>query len=420
MNKVQYSSHTASFKLKVIAYAEKRGNRAAGREFAVTESNIRYWRKQKLALAETNASRRAFRGPKRGNFPELEVKLLEYVRKLCDEEITLSHEMLRLKAQELATEQGISSVQFKASRGWVCRFLKRKGLSLQKRTSLCQRMLSEFDVKIINFHRHVIKLRKNNGYLLSQIGNANHVPLYFDMPTNTTLAEKDYKSFLIQKTGCEKLRCNVMLAITADGTKLPPYVIFKRKTMPIDNIPKGIHVRVHEKGWMDAAMLGDWMRTVWNRRPGSKLKKPSLLVWDNFRGYLGEGTKAILKAMMTDLAVIPIGLTSVLQPLDVSVNKPFKESVKKLYLQWVAEEKQTLAPTEKIKPPSSEIICLWILMAWDMVKPEVIIKSFLKTGISNKLDGSENDAFWCKGTVNEESESELDYDYSSEEEGNNL
>ena len=77
-----YSSHTVSFKLKVTEYAEKHGNGAVGREFTIPEFNVRYWRKQKQALAQTNASRKAFRGPKTGKFPQLEEKLLEYVKEL--------------------------------------------------------------------------------------------------------------------------------------------------------------------------------------------------------------------------------------------------------------------------------------------------------------------------------------------------
>jgi hypothetical protein len=50
MNKVKYSSYTAGFKLKVIEYTEKHGNRAAGCEFTVSEFNVRYWRKQKDSL----------------------------------------------------------------------------------------------------------------------------------------------------------------------------------------------------------------------------------------------------------------------------------------------------------------------------------------------------------------------------------
>jgi hypothetical protein len=78
MNKVKYSSYTAGFKLKVIEYAEKHGNRAAGREITVSEFNVRCWRKQKDDLLQTtNKSRKAFRGPKSGKFPELEDEILE-------------------------------------------------------------------------------------------------------------------------------------------------------------------------------------------------------------------------------------------------------------------------------------------------------------------------------------------------------
>jgi hypothetical protein len=71
----KHSSYITGFKLKVIAYAEKHGNRAPGSESSVTEFNVRYWRKQKLALQNTNKSRKAFQGPKSGKFPELEGEL---------------------------------------------------------------------------------------------------------------------------------------------------------------------------------------------------------------------------------------------------------------------------------------------------------------------------------------------------------
>ena len=52
-----------------------------------------------------------------------------------------------------------------------------------------------------------------------------------------------------------------------------------------------------------------------------------------------------------------------------------------------------------------------------MVDQRVIVTSFLKNGISNALDGSEDDALWqTEENVDEESESEKDY--SSEEESN--
>jgi hypothetical protein len=133
----------------------------AGREFTVSEFNVRYWRKQKDGLLQTtNKYRKAFRGPKSGKFPELEDEILEYVRGLRNNGVGVSHEMLHFKARKIATRQGISPSQFKVSRGWMCHFMKRKGLSLRKRTSLSQRMPKDFDDKIIAFHKLVIRLKK--------------------------------------------------------------------------------------------------------------------------------------------------------------------------------------------------------------------------------------------------------------------
>ena len=58
-----------------------------------------------------------------------------------------------------------------------------------------------------------------------------------------------------------------------------------------------------------------------------------------------------------------------------------------------------------------------VIHAWDVVDQCVIVTSFLKTGISNALDGSEDDALW-QTEENVDEESELEEDYSSEEDSN--
>ena len=97
-------------------------------------------------------------------------------------------------------------------------------------------------------------------YELSLIGNADQTPLTFDMPSNSTVDSKGTKSVSIMTTGHEKDRFTVMLACLGDGTKLPPYVVFKRKTLPKDLVlPRGIHVRAQAKGWMDESLVEDWL-----------------------------------------------------------------------------------------------------------------------------------------------------------------
>ena len=47
------ASYCASFKLRVVAFAVDKGNRAAGKQFNVDESCVRRWRSQREKLLET-------------------------------------------------------------------------------------------------------------------------------------------------------------------------------------------------------------------------------------------------------------------------------------------------------------------------------------------------------------------------------
>ena len=67
----------------------------------------------------------------------------------------------------------------------------------------------------------------------------------------------------------------------------------------------------------------------------------------------------------------------------------------------------TYTRSGKKRTPSKELVLLWVNKAWQEIPAELVIRSFKSCGISNALDGTEDDA------VNEEeSESEdvLDVD----------
>ena len=49
---------------------------------------------------------------------------------------------------------------------------------------------------------------------------------------------------------------------------------------------------------------------------------------DSFEGHKTDTIKNITLNENTDLAIIPGGLTSIVQPLDVCLNKPFKDRLR--------------------------------------------------------------------------------------------
>lgn len=385
-------SYTVSDKLRIIQFAEQNGNRAAEREFGVSESNVRLWRKSKENLEKMPRLKRANRG-KRAAWPELEIDLLAWITEKRNNGLAILPSLVRLKALELAKDEkyNIPEGQFKAGNHWCQRFMKRNALSLRQKTTLAQRLPADYEEKIVRFHRFIINRRKEHGYPLHLIANMDETPLTFDMPPNRTINNMGEKTIKIRTTGNEKNRVTVVLACCGDGSKIKPMVIFKRKNVPKINNQHGVVVSAQQKGWMDSEQMKVWIEKAWRRRLGGLGRRKSLLVYDAFEAHVTDTVKAAFKRENTDLAVIPGGLTSILQPLDVSLNKPFKDGVRKRWMEWMADGIHEFTATGRQKKPSEELICLWISQAWNEIPAEMITASFLKCGITNNLDGTEDD-----------------------------
>uniref|UniRef100_A0A672HC27 HTH CENPB-type domain-containing protein n=1 Tax=Salarias fasciatus TaxID=181472 RepID=A0A672HC27_SALFA len=367
LNKQQRRSYDANFKLMVINAAESSNYCQAARRYGVAECRVRYWRAQKERLQNANTMRKAFRGPKSGLFREIDRRVSEYVSEKRNEGMPITRAVIQLKALEIANELKIPPTEFKASLGWCKRMMRRNGLALRRKTSLAQRLPSDFREKLLSYQRYVLGLRKKHHYPLDQMGNTDQTP---------------------------KSRITVMLTCLADGTKLPLYVVLRRKTIPKEPMPPGIIVRAQEKGWMETELVVDWLKVVWGRRHGGLRKTRNMLVLDAFRGHLTEPVKKQLRSMNGDIVIIPGGMTSQLQVLDVVVNKPFKDNLRKKYTEWLLSADHALTPTGRIQKPAVRLLCEWVLQAWDAVSSESIINGFKKCCISNAMDGSEDDVLW--------------------------
>jgi len=135
----------------------------------------------------------------------------------------------------------------------------------------------------------------------------------------------------------------------------------------------------------------------------------SLLVLDVFKGHKDKQGEVAKIARALDknhihLAWVPGGCTPLVQPLDVAINRPFKAALGKLWRDWMNTEienaqvdrtsgyhsdDEEAAP--RIRPPSKQQIVSWVEEAWYAIASGIVQKSFVCTGISNALDGSEDD-----------------------------
>jgi hypothetical protein len=87
-------------------------------------------------------------------------------------------------------------------------------------------------------------------------------------------------------------------------------------------------------------------------------------------------------------------MTSQLQPLDLSVSKPFRHLVCKHYDVWLNKDNHILTPSSKVKRASASIIVEWISKAWKDVPVNIIPKSFVMCCLSNVEDGMQDDILW--------------------------
>lgn len=102
------------------------------------------------------------------------------------------------------------------------------------------------------------------------------------------------------------------------------------------------------------------------------------------------------------MCVIREGLTTQLQPLDVCLQKPFKDRVHQMWSDRICSIAVTKIESGLHQRHNIPLVCHWVKYAWDSMPPEMIQEMFSKMWLSNALDGTEDD------TIYEDQEQEED------------
>ncbi|KAK6297215.1 hypothetical protein J4Q44_G00317980 [Coregonus suidteri] len=194
----------------------------------------------------------------------------------------------------------------------------------------------DYQEKLVTFRAYCKKKITEKKIRPEHITNMDEVPLTFDIPVNRTVEKTGTSTVSVRTTGNEKSSFTVVLACQANGQKLPPMIIFKRKTLPKENFPAGVVIKASPKGWMDE----------------EKMK---------------------------------------LQPLDIGVNRAFKARLRAAWEQWMTEGEHTFTKTGRQRRATYATICQWIVDAWADISVSTVVKAFTKAGIISELPGNSSD-----------------------------
>ena len=186
----------------------------------------------------------------------------------------------------------------------------------------------------------------------------------------------------------------MVLSCAASGDFLPPMIIFKGKTnrtIKILKIPGRFVVVTQEKAWMDEDLMVRWIKEIWVPYITSKGERSILCL----HAHLTASVVAEYQKQQIHKAVIPGGCTSILKPLDVSLNKPFKALLRSQWQQYILEETEKVEQEEKLPAPTNQLMVDWIEYAWGVMSCTCtcIAKSLYVTGISNTNGTWEEELF---------------------------
>lgn len=394
------TSYTVKFKLEVLRWyrAHDENERATAKHFGVSRKSIYSWRKNfdKLIAHDNSRDRQKRKitvGPS-PLCPQLDDRLFDF---FMDERIdgrAVTNGALKKKALEFAEKLKLQN--FNASSGYIRNFKKRMDISMRRGTNECQRQPEQLTEILHAWRLSIRNHRRREDYLLHEIANMDETMCRFDMPYDRTNELKGKKTIRIKNTGHKKKGCTVALCAFANGEKLPAYCIFKeskghlgKRVLAAINVPDNVFISASRNGWMVAVNFSEWCNKIWKQTEDPDLRR-RLLVLDQYKPHYSPDAKELLENLKTDSILIPAGCTSLVQPADVSWNKPFKTKLRELWTEWMRDTTRKLTKSGKLKAPRRQDVINWISEAWHCVTKETIINSFLYTGIATAMNGSQD------------------------------
>ena len=134
------------------------------------------------------------------------------------------------------------------------------------------------------------------------------------------------------RTSGDKSQITVVGCINAVGQAIPPFVIFKAKTLSplwMKNGVPGTAYACSANGWIDTELFHLWLSTHFLKYAVSS--RPLLLVLDGYNTHYQPETVKFAKSNYIIMFCLPPHTTHVSQPLDTCVFRPLKNTGMMVY-----------------------------------------------------------------------------------------
>ena len=222
------------------------------------------------------------------------------------------------------------------------------------------------------------------------------------------------------------------------GEFLPLQLIYEGKTarcLPRFTFPAEWDITCSPKHWSTEKTMFQYFHNITlpyiesvRERVGDN--KAAVVILDNFKGQVTPSFLQLLEDNNIHTCFIPPNTTDHLQSMDISVNKPAKDFLKHQFNEWYSAqvikqleahdlddlEAVDLEPINLSLAALKEISGKWFVdMAnYLMDNPQFIVNGFLQAGISQALDGNDEEMESNEGDSEDNIDNDDDFDNSDD------
>ena len=235
------------------------------------------------------------------------------------------------------------------TKGWVKSLFSRMGYVKRKGSNAGKVTVAQFkevqDVFMAGIQAEVLM----NDIHPQLIFNWDQTPIYYVPTGEWTMNREKEKIIPIANSG-NKRQVTTVLSVMLTGEFLPPQLLYQGKTThchPVKEFLKGWDVWHSDNHWSNEETMKHYVEKiivpfVSNKRAELKLTAShlALAIFDSFKGQTTPAIYSLLRSHNIVAIQVPANCTDRLQPLDVSVNKPVKQEMRKQFQMWYAEQVQ--------------------------------------------------------------------------------
>ena len=276
-----------------------------------------------------------------------ELQLVQWICQRCAAHLPTSMVDVLNKANQVVTIHNHFATKTRRgplTKSWFYEFYKRHADQLSRRRVQgldISRQEGRSTARLIEYYSCLRDMLFNNKFKQSKIYNLDETPCPIDNVPRYSLWHKSIKEAHVTQSD-NRMVLTMMACVAANGTSIPPLVIFQGKTMDISYLTDQMEIltATNDNAYMTQELFNSWGKHFVELSKPSK-EFPVLMIMDNFVGHLDPDTIELFSNKYVFLVGLAPHTSDLTQPLDLSVFSPFKKAYRKHYATLLSKKKIT-------------------------------------------------------------------------------